>query len=177
VPDRHAAQQAQVDATHPDWVVPGTPFTTITVNNTYPTGVHTDKGDLDAGFSNLTVVRRGSYSGGIFLFPAYRVGVDMADGDLLLMDAHEYHGNTPLELASDDAERISVVAYYRTRMVECGNAEQEADRALAHADQIVTVRRERATTGATGRDHYLAGRSGHPPGRRARPGRTPPAPG
>jgi Oxygenase domain of the 2OGFeDO superfamily len=144
VPDRYAAQMAQVDRTHPEWVVPGTPFTTITVNNTYPTGVHTDKGDLDAGFSNLTVLRRGQYSGGIFLFPEYRVGVDMGDGDLLLMDAHEWHGNTALALESDDAERISVVAYFRTRMVECGTAQAEADRGVAHADQQMVRCLERA---------------------------------
>jgi hypothetical protein len=135
---------AQVDKTHPEWVVPGTPFTTITVNNTYPTGVHTDKGDLEQGFSNLTVLRRGRYSGGVFLFPEYRIGVDMGDGDLLLMDAHEYHGNTALHLESPDAERISVVAYFRTRMVECGTAAEEADRALAHADRMVALRRNRA---------------------------------
>jgi hypothetical protein len=135
VPDRHAAQMEYVRRTEPEWVIPGTPFTTITVNNTYPTGVHTDKGDLEAGFSNLTVLRRGTYTGGIFLFPEYRVGVDMADGDLLLMDAHEWHGNTAIEPQSDDAERISVVAYYRTKMVECGTAAAEADRAQALAER------------------------------------------
>jgi hypothetical protein len=142
VPDRFAAQMGYADRTQPEWVVPGTPFTTITVNNTYPTGVHTDKGDLDAGFSNLTVLRRGAYTGGVFLFPEYRVGVDMQDGDLLLMDAHEWHGNTALELGSPDAERISVVAYYRTRMAECGTAETEAVKAHALTDaQLARVDR------------------------------------
>ena len=131
VPDRWAAQMAQVQATAPEWVVPGTPFTTITVNNTYPTGVHTDKGDLQEGFSNLTVLRRGAYRGGIFLFPEYRVAVDMQDGDLLLMDAHEWHGNTRLELDSEDAERISIVAYYRTKMAECGTGAEETVRAVS----------------------------------------------
>jgi hypothetical protein len=135
VPDRHHAQMEYVRRTEPEWVIPGTPFTTITVNNTYPTGVHTDKGDLEAGFSNLTVLRRGHYTGGVFLFPEYRVGVDMQDGDLLLMDAHEWHGNTLIEPQSDDAERISVVAYYRTKMVECGTAAAEADRAQDLAER------------------------------------------
>lgn len=98
VPDRYAAQMEFVGRTADDWVIPGTPFTTITVNNTYPTGVHTDKGDLDAGFSTLVVLRRGQYSGGWLTFPEYRIGVDMQDGDLLLMDAHEWHGNVTLNL-------------------------------------------------------------------------------
>jgi hypothetical protein len=98
VPDRYAAQMEYVGRTADDWVIEGTPFTTITVNNTYPTGVHTDKGDLDAGFSTLVVLRRGQYSGGWLTFPEYRIGVDMQDGDLLLMDAHEWHGNVTLTL-------------------------------------------------------------------------------
>jgi hypothetical protein len=171
VPDRFQAQMAYVRRTQEDWVVPGTPFTTITINNSYPTGVHTDKGDLDSGFSNLAVLRRGSYHGGIFTFPEYRVGVDMQDGDLLLMDAHEWHGNTrmycdtcgdrigppnkvthhdscyvstndldgiPDDLraqASQRPERISIVAYYRTKMAECGTAEEEAQRAVADKEK------------------------------------------
>jgi hypothetical protein len=140
VPDRYQAQMEQVRLTEPEWVIPGTPFTTITVNNTYPTGVHTDKGDLEAGFSNLTVLRRGDYTGGVFLFPEYRVGVDMQDGDLLLMDAHEWHGNTAITPLSEDAERISVVAYFRTKMVACGTAEVEAARAQELADKQTSRR-------------------------------------
>jgi len=88
VPKRYAVQWARAEATDSAWRVPGTPFTTMTVNNTYPTGVHVDKGDLDAGFSCLAVWRRGQYSGGHLTLPEWRIAVDMQDGDLLLMDAH-----------------------------------------------------------------------------------------
>lgn len=147
VPDRYAAQAAEASRTPSDWVIQGTPFTTITVNNTYPTGIHTDKGDLDAGFSNLAVLRRGSYTGGWITFPQYGVAADMQDGDVLLMDAHEWHGNTPLlcshcgenlKMPGHDCgpptgrspERISVVSYFRTKMTECGTAEEENARRL-----------------------------------------------
>jgi len=139
VPDRYAIQMAKVMETKPEWVVPGTPFTTITVNNTYPTGVHTDSGDLEEGFSNLSCLRRGDYTGGIFVFPEYRVGFDMQDGDVLLMDAHQWHGNTRMELHSDDAERISIVCYYRTDMAKCGTAEEEAQRAFMAAEKRATA--------------------------------------
>ena len=132
VPTRHAVQMAQAARTHPDWRVADTPFTTMTVNNTYPTGVHVDKGDLDEGFSCLAVWRRGQYSGGHLTLPEWRIAVDMQDGDLLLMDAHQWHGNTALELKSEDAERISLVLYYRTRLVKCGSHEAEAAKAQAH---------------------------------------------
>jgi hypothetical protein len=71
----------------------------------------------------------------------------MKDGDVLLMDAHEWHGNTPMTCSfCDEAlrkpghdcgktfgvlpERISVVSYFRTDIVECGTlAEENARRA------------------------------------------------
>lgn len=155
VPDRYEAQMAEIHQTKEDWVVPGTPFTTITVNNSYPTGVHTDAGDLETGFSNLAVIRRGDYEGAIFTFPEYRVGVDMQDGDLLLMDAHEWHGNTrmmcrvcgdrigPGGRSDHDVtcatERISIVAYYRTRMRQCGTASEEAQRAIAWNERKIAI--------------------------------------
>ncbi len=149
VPERHEVQWKRARQTDQAWVIPGTPYTTITVNNTYPTGVHTDKGDLDEGFSCLSCIRRGSYTGGVLVFPRYRVAVDMHDGDMVMMDAHEWHGNTHISprciacqpgggggCKHDDppAERISVVAYYRTDMLACGTAEQEQRKAQRAAD-------------------------------------------
>lgn len=139
VPDRYAAQAQRAAETNPAWVIPGTPFTTITVNNTYPTGVHTDRGDLDEGFSTIVAFRRGPYSGGRLLFPGYRVAADLNDGDLILMDAHEWHGNTPIVCACGTrpsgpcptcaAERVSVVSYFRTNMTNCGTPDEELARA------------------------------------------------
>ncbi|HEY6568580.1 MAG TPA: hypothetical protein VI341_13775 [Actinomycetota bacterium] len=155
VPDRYAAQMDVVSETNPDWVIEGTPFSTATVNNSYPTGVHTDSGDLESGFSNLAVIRRGNYSGGIFTFAEYRIGVDMQDGDLLLMDAHEWHGNTSMWCnvcgdrigpgGRDDhdvtcgVERISTVAYYRTKVAKCGSAEEEQRRAIAWRERTIAL--------------------------------------
>ena len=130
VPQRFAAQWERAEATDPAWRVPNTPFTTFTVNNTYPTGVHKDKGDLDEGFSCLAVWRKGQYTGGHLTLPEWRLAVDMQDGDLLLMDAHQWHGNTALELESEDAERISLVLYYRTKIMACGTAGQELEKEI-----------------------------------------------
>jgi len=147
VPDRYAAQAARADATEPDWVVAGTPFTTVTVNNTYATGVHKDAGDLAEGFSCLAVLRRGHYDGGRLVFPEWRVAVDMHHGDLLLMDAHDWHGNTRITCPHGGAEyavtgcvhckgeRVSLVAYYREAIAACGTAEQERQRATLAAER------------------------------------------
>jgi hypothetical protein len=147
VPDRFANQAQLAAQTKPEWVIEGTPFTTITVNNTYATGVHTDKGDLDEGFSTLACLRKGDFSGGRLVFPEYRVAAEMGHGDLLLMDAHQYHGNTKLELRSEDAERISVVCYYRSKIARCGTAEEEAERARKNAERRTTGGKVEVGTG------------------------------
>lgn len=144
VPDRSAAQWHAARNTHPDWVVPGTPFTTVTVNNTYATGVHKDAGDLPEGFSTLAVLRRGQLTGGHLVLPRYRIGFDMGDGDLLLFDAHEWHGNAMLGCAHRDGhalgpcpqgcERISLVTYFRTKLQACGSGSAEAAKATAHME-------------------------------------------
>jgi hypothetical protein len=149
VPDRYENQMEEVRASKPEWIVPGTPFSTITVNNTYPTGVHTDKGDLDKGFSTIACLRRGEYTGGTLCFPEYRVGVNMKHGDLLLMDAHEWHGNTAItcpcgrtlgrNCETCGAERISVVSYYRTAIVNCGTMEEELERAVQDREKRATT--------------------------------------
>ncbi len=142
VPRRAWAQQAAADQTDPVWIVPGTPFSTVTVNNTYSTGTHTDKGDLDTGFSTVAVLRRGAYTGGHLVFPEYRVAVDMQHGDLLLMDAHQWHGNTAMVCACGrepngpcigcGAERISLVSYFRTKVADCGTPDEELRKANAN---------------------------------------------
>lgn len=148
VPDRYEAQLAATRRTNPEWVIPQTPFSTITVNHTYPTGVHMDDGDLEAGFSTLFCVRQGSYAGGQLCFPEYRVAADLQDGDLLLMDAHSWHGNAKITCPCGNtlnapcktcgAGRVSVVTYFRTRLQDCGSAEEELAKARERRELKVT---------------------------------------
>lgn len=152
LPERYEVQMGHARATYPEWVVPGTPFTTVTVNNSYPTGVHQDAGDLEKGFSTLACLRKGDYTGGQFVIPKYRVALDMRHGDLALIDAHEFHGNVPLVCACGNrlngpcadcgAERISVVSYFRERMTSCGTYAEEADKAVTAAE--ARTRRQQA---------------------------------
>jgi len=143
MPERYAAQEAVAEKTNPDFVIPGTVFTTITVNKNYRTAAHTDPGDLREGFGVLTAINKGC-RGFWLVFPKYRVAVELNTGDLLLADIGELHGNTygeriskatvvfdnpgtPLEGVELDllgdapgkaGERISCVFYYQTKMQE-----------------------------------------------------------
>jgi len=91
-----------------------TAFTTVTTNINFRTTVHQDKGDDEEGFGNLVVFeKKGKYTGGETCFPQYGIGVDVREGDFLLMDVHEPHGNLPIKKLTKDAERMSIVCYLR----------------------------------------------------------------
>lgn len=126
LPKRWANQKAACDKIDPQFVVDGTVFTTITVNKTFRTGAHLDAGDLEAGFSNLSVITDGNsdYTGGLLVCPEYRAAIAIRPGDLLLVANHNIiHGNTPI-----DGNRCSIVAYFREKLVGTGSFEYERAR-------------------------------------------------
>lgn len=125
VPERFQNQKGYIEKTVQDFYIPGTVFTTVTVNRNFQTAVHTDKGDLKEGFGNLTVLQKGYYSGGYTVFPQFGIGVNCRMGDLLLMDVHEWHGNTEI-VAAKGGERISLVCYYRRDILTCKTAQEQA---------------------------------------------------
>jgi hypothetical protein len=126
LPQRYEAQMTAARKVDPRFLVPNTPFTTVTVNKTFRTAAHYDVGDLNAGLSNLlTLSNDGKYKGGYLIAPEYRVAVNPRPGDLLLINNHEVmHGNTPI-VCDEGSERISLVVYFREKMLELGSWEYE----------------------------------------------------
>lgn len=127
--ERYQLQKNWADKTSKDFIIQDTVFTTITVNQNFQTAVHTDKGDLKDGLSCITVLRGGEYQGGNLVFPHYRVAARLDSCDLLMFDSHHMHGNTPIFGKVGGFERVSLVLYYRERIIDCGTAEQELARA------------------------------------------------
>ena len=125
MPDHYALQRAEADKTSQDFVIKNTAFTTVTVNSNWQTAVHTDAGDFEKGFGNLVALRSGRYTGGYFVVPKWGVAFDLQQCDLLLVDVHQWHGNTPINKIDEDAKRVSLVMYYRKNMISCGSAEEE----------------------------------------------------
>ena len=127
LPWRYGNQMEAAKKMDPRFLVPGTPFTTITVNKTFRTAAHRDAGDLNTGLSNLLVLsNNGNYSGGYLIAPEYRVAVNVRPGDLLLINNHDViHGNTPIVLNDAEAERVSLVCYFRENMLQLGSKEYE----------------------------------------------------
>jgi hypothetical protein len=130
-PVRYQAQLEHARKANPAWIIAGTPFSTLTVNRNVLGAVHKDSGDFEPGFGVLTVCRRGTYRGAYLGFPEFFCGVDMRDGDAILFDPHAWHAVTDFEDKGDDAERISVVYYLRSRIDQCQTPELELQRAQA----------------------------------------------
>lgn len=127
VPDQHERQMGQVRKTNPAFIIAGTPYSSITVNNTFAGAYHVDKGDY--GYGSMAVLRKGHYRGCELVIPAYRVAIDLEHRDVIFFDVHEVHGNIPFEDKEDTAERISIVLYVREKMQHCGTPAQELARA------------------------------------------------
>ena len=127
LPWRYNNQMEAASKLDKSYLVPETPFTTITVNKSFRTACHYDAGDLNSGLSNLlTLSNNGNYTGCYLVAPEYRVAINIRPGDLLLINNHEVmHGNTEIVCHDEIAERISLVCYFREKMLELGSRAYE----------------------------------------------------
>lgn len=128
-PEHYAKQKAIAEGTNRNYMIGETAFTTVTVNENFRTACHQDAGDFRDGFGNLIVYREGSYDGGYFIMPEYRIAIDMQNQDVLFADVHKWHGNSPTTNESEDWKRISFVMYYREYMYKCKSPSDELHQA------------------------------------------------
>jgi len=129
LPQRYSAQMEAINKIDPKFVVPETPFTTITVNKTFRTAAHRDAGDYSDGLSNLLVLSNdGRFTGGYLILPEIKVAINVRPGDLLLINNHEcIHANTPI-VCEEGSHRVSLVCYLREKMLDLGSYEYETTR-------------------------------------------------
>lgn len=121
VPAVHALHAAQT-AKHPYLTIPNTNFSTVTINVNYESSYHFDRGDFKHGYACMSVVEMGNYDGGELVFPQYRVGVDIREGDVCVKQSHyNLHGNAPLRSQSD-SKRISFIMYLKQMLEHAKNA-------------------------------------------------------
>jgi hypothetical protein len=116
-PEQYAVLTEAAKRTPTALLIPGTCFTSATVNRTAAhctarMAVHRDDGNLPGAFGAMTVIRDGKHKGGLLVWPKYRVAVELHNRDCLIADNQEAHGNTAIE-GGPDFERVSVVAYYQ----------------------------------------------------------------
>jgi hypothetical protein len=120
LPVRWNNQRKEADKLDPRFLVEGTVFTTLTVNHNWRTACHRDAGDLHEGFSNIcgiTGPEGKGWKGAEFILPEFRIAINLQPGDMLLVNNHGgIHGND--ELLGDDNDRLTLVSYFREKMVE-----------------------------------------------------------
>lgn len=124
-PLHYSKQKAISQGTNQNYIIENTCFTTVTVNKNFRTAVHQDAGDYPDGFGNLIAYREGTWTGGYFCLPQYRVAIDLQNTDLLFVDVHKWHGNTNFIDNNNDLFRISFVLYYREYMYKCKQPKEE----------------------------------------------------
>lgn len=122
VPWKYEAQKIATNLA-PEFKIADTVFSTVTVNYNFRTALHCDSGDYREGFGNLVVCSRDS-TGGQLLFPAYKVAIEMRNGDYLALDVHEFHCNAPIY---GEGFRLSFVCYLREKMYKCSEINRVLD--------------------------------------------------
>ena len=124
LPQRWQNQRNAADSIDQRFLISDTVFTTLTVNHNFRTAAHLDAGDFGQGFSNLSALGKG-WGGGELILPEYRVAIKLAPGDLLFVANHTaIHGNS--EITGENPDRMTIVAYLREDMMECGSWEYES---------------------------------------------------
>lgn len=127
LPVRYKRQREAADTLDNRFLISSTVFTTLTVNHNWRTACHRDAGDLHEGFSNICGVtgpEGKGWKGGQFILPEYRIALNIQPGDMLLVNNHAgIHGND--ELIGDDNDRMTIVAYFREKMMELKSWEYE----------------------------------------------------
>jgi hypothetical protein len=131
---RYKAQMKTVEPVR-QYTISGTPFSTLTVNNCVSSAYHKDAGDLKSGMGCMLSYRRGNYSGCELVIPEYQLAVDMGHGDVIVFNPRIWHGNLPFEnqegVEGKDWERITIVHYFRERLLRCADLETELKKAKA----------------------------------------------
>jgi hypothetical protein len=101
-------------SSHPEAVVAdGVALSSCSINVNYRSYCHMDRGDFREGFSTLTVIKVGDYTGGYFVVPEYAIAVNVCEGDVLYCQSHKlWHGNTKIN-SLNNGRRISFVTYLK----------------------------------------------------------------
>jgi hypothetical protein len=127
LPWRYGNQKAAADKVDQRFLVPNTPFSTITVNRNFRTAAHYDPANMDDGFANICVFSNSdNYRGAYLVFPEIGYACNIRPGDLLFVNNMAgLHGNTELILDDPTAERISIIAFFHEGMLTLGSMEYE----------------------------------------------------
>jgi hypothetical protein len=130
-PEVAARHTTLLKGTRPEWVLPGTLFTSGIVNKNNSLKYHLDRGNLESVMSCMVVFRQ-FCEGGYLSIPEFNARWMLDDHSYFLFDGQSYlHGVTPIKRLNKKAYRHSVVYYALRAMEKCGSVMEELSRARA----------------------------------------------
>lgn len=130
-PDVYTRHRELVSQVRPEWMMPGTPFTSGIVNKNNPLKYHHDAGNFPGVMSCMVVLRR-DCEGGYLSTPEFNTRFLLEDRSYFLFDGQAIlHGVTPIRKLNGGSYRYSVVYYALQQMRHCGNCEEELKRIRA----------------------------------------------
>jgi len=130
LPWRYTNQMEAASKIDPKFLIPGTPFTTLTVNKNFRTAAHYDPANMENGFANICCFSvNDNYEGGYLVFPEIGYAVNVRPGDLLFVNNQAgLHGNTEIKFNDTEAERLTMIAFFHEKMLSLGSYDYEMTR-------------------------------------------------
>jgi hypothetical protein len=124
-PGEFARHEAMLRDVIPEYIIPGTIFTSGIVNQNNALKYHFDKGNFE-GVMSCMAVFRSLTGGGHLVIPELGAGFTLDDHSYLLFDGQRYlHGVTPIHRMNKRSYRYSVVFYSLRAMARCETQEKE----------------------------------------------------
>jgi hypothetical protein len=123
LPESYAGLATAAGLVNPLYLLPGTSFSTGTLNSCWQTAVHADKNNFRGGLGALTMLTAGTFSGGELAFPQFGIAVRYGMRDVLLADGSQWHGNLPIHGVAGTYNRLSLIFYLREGLINACPAE------------------------------------------------------
>lgn len=131
-PEVHGKHAHLVGNVKPEWMIPGSVFTSGIINKNNALHYHFDAGNFEHVLSAMLVLRKGM-SGGWLVLPEFDVRFLLKNNAIFMFDGQEIiHGVTPMKKEEEGAYRYSIVFYSLKGMWKCLTLTEE----LANARQI-----------------------------------------
>lgn len=135
-PERLAVSRAALEKVKPEWIIPGSVFTSGIINQDNPLQYHYDGGNFEGTWSAMAVFKEQT-TGGHLALPEFGVKLACQDSSILIFDGQsELHGVTPIRKMSADAYRFSIVFYSLAQLCKCGTPSEELRRAQVQRTQV-----------------------------------------
>lgn len=128
LPDVFSNHKQTVEGVLPEWVIPGTVFTSGIINKKNSLKYHWDSGNFKDCMSCMLVLRK-DIEGGMLSIPEFDLKLDLQDSTYLIFDGQKIlHGVTQIKPLNKFSYRYSIVFYALKQMCNCLPFKKELDR-------------------------------------------------